>query len=64
MVRKRTWSNAKGGLPAWIAAAALGAALAFGTTAAHPAEKHHDLHIVIETIDHSKQRNYVADRRT
>jgi hypothetical protein len=36
--------------------AALGAVLAFGATAAYPAEKHHDLHIVIQTIDHSKQR--------
>jgi hypothetical protein len=36
--------------------AVLGAALAFGATAAHPAEKHHNLHIVIETIDHSQQR--------
>jgi hypothetical protein len=36
--------------------AALGMVLAFGATAASSAEKHHDLHIVIETIDHSKQR--------
>jgi hypothetical protein len=36
--------------------AALGVALAFGATAASSAEKHRDLHIVIETIDHSKQR--------
>ena len=56
MVRKRTWSNAKGEQTAWIAAAALGAVLAFGATAAHPADNHRDLHIVIETIDHSRQR--------
>jgi hypothetical protein len=55
-VRRRTSSNSKCEQTAWIAAAALGAALAFGATAAHPAEKHHDLHIVIETIDHSQQR--------
>jgi hypothetical protein len=55
-VRKRTWSNAKGEQTAWIAAAALGAVLAFGATAAYSADKHHDLHIVIETIDHSRQR--------
>jgi hypothetical protein len=48
-VRKRTWS-------AWIAAAALGAVLAFGAPAAYSADKHRDLHIVIETIDHSQQR--------
>ena len=42
-VRKRTWSNAKGEQTAWVAAAALGAALAFGATAAHPAEKHRGL---------------------
>src|SRR5260370_5650981 len=36
--------------------AALGVALAFGATAASSAEKHRDLDIVIETIDHSKQR--------
>jgi hypothetical protein len=30
--------------------------LAFGATAAYSAEKPRDLHIVIETIDHSKQR--------
>jgi hypothetical protein len=33
-VRKRTWSNAKGEQTAWIAAAALGAVLAFGAAAA------------------------------
>jgi antirestriction protein len=37
-------------------AAALLAVLAFGAPAAYAAEKRHDLHIVIETIDHSKQR--------
>jgi hypothetical protein len=37
-------------------AAALGAVLAFGATAAHSADNHRDLHIVIETIDHSRQR--------
>jgi hypothetical protein len=37
-------------------AAALGAVLELGATAAHPADKHRDLHIVIETIDHSKPR--------
>ena len=42
-VRLRTWSNAKGEQAAWIAAAALGAMLAFGTTAAHPADKHRGL---------------------
>ena len=36
--------------------AALGVAVASGATAASSAEKHRDLHIVIETIDHSKQR--------
>jgi len=55
-VRKRTWSNAKGEQTAWIAAAALGAVLAFGATAAYSADNHRDLHIVIETIDHSRQR--------
>ena len=33
-VRKRTWSNAKGEQTVWIAAAALGAVLAFGAAAA------------------------------
>ena len=55
-VRKRTWSNAKGEQTAWIVAAALGAALAFGATPAYSADKHRDLHIVIETIGHSQQR--------
>jgi hypothetical protein len=36
--------------------AALGVVVASGATAASSAEKHRDLHIVIETIDHSKQR--------
>ena len=36
--------------------AALGLVLAFGATAASSTEKHRDLHILIETIDHSKQR--------
>jgi hypothetical protein len=36
--------------------AAIELVLAFGATAASSAEKHRDLHIVIETIDHSKQR--------
>jgi hypothetical protein len=36
--------------------AALEAVLAFGATAAYSAERHHNLHIVIETFDHSKQR--------
>ena len=36
--------------------AAIGLVLALGATAASSAEKHRDLHIVIETIDHSKQR--------
>jgi hypothetical protein len=37
-------------------AAALGTVLAFGVTAAYSAEKNRDLHIVIDTIQHSQQR--------
>jgi hypothetical protein len=36
--------------------AALGAVLAFGVTAGYSAERHHNLHIVIDTIPHSRQR--------
>ena len=36
--------------------AALGVVLVFGATAGSSAERHRDLRIVIETIDHSKQR--------
>jgi hypothetical protein len=36
--------------------AALGAMLAFGAIAAGSAERHYDLHIVIDTIPHSRQR--------
>ena len=41
-VRRRAWSNSNE-QTAWIAAAALGAVLAFGATAAYSAEKHRGL---------------------
>jgi hypothetical protein len=55
-VRKRTWSNSKGEQTAWIAAAALGAVLAFGATAAHPGRQAPRFAYRLETIDHSQQR--------
>jgi hypothetical protein len=41
-------------------AAALGTVLAFGVTAAYSAEKNRDLHIVIDTIQHSQQRSLLS----
>jgi len=42
----------------WQSGASLlfGVVLAFSATAAYSAERHHDLHIVIDAISHSRQR--------